>query len=439
MSRPSPTCPVDGTSSAIRWPMLSWRILDFSFDQLERYSNRPAIQHRHKDLLFNSRKLDIRLNTTLVDIDFEENGDVAALRLVRRDGTVLHVEVNNLVLACGGLETARQLLVAQRKHPGMFGGPAGPLGKFYMGHVTGEISDITFYNNRLEEGLSFYLDEDGTYIRRRLVPSPSVQSKHELSNIVFWPVVPPIFDASHRSGILSLLFLAMATKPIGRRLIAEVIRQKHAPADIRKWPHIENVLREMPRSASLGFSYFCKRYLADSRLPGFFLLNSSHRYGLSYHAEQLPNESSRVYLNGAIDKLGTPRLSIDFKFSEEDALPILRAHELLGDWLEKNGLGKIEYRQRKEETIERILAIASHGTHQIGLARMGECRNTGIVDRNLRSFDSRNLYLLSSAVFPSSGQCNPTLSIVALAVRLAEHLSRGEIIEKGKYTTAFAE
>ena len=65
----------------------------------------------------------------------------------------------------------------------------------------------------------------------------------------------------------------------------------------------------------------------------------------------------------------------------------------------------------------------SHGTHQIGTARMGATRADGVVDGDLRCFDAPNLFVASSAVFPTSGQANPTLSIIAFAVRLAEHLA----------------
>ena len=66
-----------------------------------------------------------------------------------------------------------------------------------------------------------------------------------------------------------------------------------------------------------------------------------------------------------------------------------------------------------------MLAQAKHGTHQIGTVRMGANRNEGVVDRNLRTFDSANLFVASTAVLPTSGQANPTLTAIALAMRLA--------------------
>jgi choline dehydrogenase-like flavoprotein len=68
-----------------------------------------------------------------------------------------------------------------------------------------------------------------------------------------------------------------------------------------------------------------------------------------------------------------------------------------------------------------ILGQAKHGAHQIGTIRMGTNRNDGVVDKNLRAFDSANLFVVSTAVLPTSGQANPTLTAIALAMRLAEH------------------
>lgn len=69
------------------------------------------------------------------------------------------------------------------------------------------------------------------------------------------------------------------------------------------------------------------------------------------------------------------------------------------------------------------MAQARHGTHQIGMVRMGTNARDGVVDGNLRSFDLPNLFVTSTAVLPTSGQANPTLTAMALAVRLANRLS----------------
>lgn len=406
---------------------LTRQISDDAFDpaRLERFSNDPAIQKHFARELAASQKVDIRLNSTLVDMLYED-GAIKHITVADKDGTCHDLPVSKLILACGGLESTRQLLALQAKEPQLFGGSDGPLGRNYMGHLIGEVADVTFSAADIDAAYDFFVDKHGTYARRRMVPSDATQTEHALPNISFWPVVPPVADPRHRNGILSMVCLAFAIPPLGRLLVAEAIRKRHIPAEIDWRAHIFNILRDLPATLAYVPLFFFKRYFSRYRLPGFFLRNSGHRYGLSYHSEQSPLPESRVRLSRTRDRLGLPQIEIDYRFARSDAEAIFRAHQHLGQWLTRTGLGKIEYRQPEAETVDAILALAGHGTHQIGTARMGATAETGVVDTNLRCFGVSNLYVASSAVFPTSGQCNPTLSIAAFAVRLAEHLAEGK-------------
>ncbi len=403
---------------------LTRQIIDNAFDpsRLERFSNEPAIQKHFTRELAASQKVDIRLNSTLVDMRYRD-GAIEQITVADKDGTRHNLPVSKLVLACGGLETTRQLLALQAGEPQLFGGSDGPLGRYYMGHLIGEVADVTFRSADIDAAYDFFVDKHGTYARRRLIPSDKTQTEHDLPNISFWPVVPPVADPRHRNGILSMVCLAFAIPPLGRLLVAEAIRKRHIPAGIDWRAHISNILRDLPATMAYVPRFFFKRYFSRYRLPGFFLRNGGHRYGLSYHSEQSPLPESRVKLGKTKDRLGLPQLEVDYRFARSDAEAIFRAHQQLAQWLTRTGLGKIEYRQPEAETVEAILALAGHGTHQIGTARMGDTVEAGVVDANLRCFDIDNLYVASSAVFPTSGQCNPTLSIAAFAVRLAEHLT----------------
>ena len=111
-----------------------------------------------------------------------------------------------------------------------------------MGHVNGTIADVVLENEALHAGLDFHVDGHGSYVRRRLVPSPETQAAERLTNVAFWPVVPEVANPSHRSGPLSATFLALSVGPLGRRLIAEPIRLKHVgPPPYDRLAHLGNV------------------------------------------------------------------------------------------------------------------------------------------------------------------------------------------------------
>lgn len=391
--------------------------------RLERFATVQAIQKAHASELAGSDLIDVRLNSTVVDLAFHD-GAVRAVTVSDKRGTRHQIAAKTVVLACGGLETTRQLLVLQKKHPDLFGGPGGPLGRYYMGHLIGEVADIVFASDALAEAYDFHVDAHGSYARRRFVPSDKAQRDNALLNVSFWPVVPPVADARHRSGLLSMVCLAFAIKPLGRLVVPEAIRKRHIPDRLAWGAHLVNILCDLPRTALGMAGFLVSRYVRRPPMPGFFFRNRVNRYGLSYHAEQSPQPDSRVRLSPEADRLGMPRLVVDYRFARKDAEAVLRAHRLLGDWLVRTGVGWLEYRQPEGETVDAILAIAAHGTHQIGTARMASTPDAGVVDADLKAFGVDNLYVASSAAFPTSGQCNPTLSIAAFSVRLAQHLSR---------------
>jgi choline dehydrogenase-like flavoprotein len=422
------------------FPIEGMRIADdrFSLTDIERSSNKPAFQKAHREMLASSPLIDIRLGSAVIDMKPLENGRISLVRVVDREGARRDVAVERVVVAAGGLESTRLLLSLQRRRAGLFGGPEGPLGRYYMGHIIGEIADVVFADARFEAAFDFALDGHGSWVRRRFVPSPQAQLRDNLPNMSFWPVVPPIADARHRSGPLSAVTLALSAPGVGRRIVPEAIRKRHLSGDVDIVAHARNVGADLPRTLVFLGRFAYRRYLSKHRIPGYFVRNRARRYGLAYSGEQSPNPDSRVTLTRETDRLGLPRLNIDYRVHREDAEAVARGHAALADWLAETGAGRIEYRQPDAANAEAVAERMGHGTHQIGTARMGYSRRAGVVDRDLRTFDCPNLFVLSSAVFPTSGQANPTLSIVAFAVRLAERLVRERAVGEPKIRTAVA-
>lgn len=396
----------------------------FTADALERWVNVQAAQVVHAEAIRHDPLLEVRTHATLIGTHFAENGTVDAIEVAHsRSGERVRVPVGMLVIAGGGLETARLLLAAQAEAPERFGGPDGALGRYYMGHLIGEIADIVFRDDEAATAFDFTIDAHGSYVRRRIAPTMETQLRHRLLNSAFWPVVPPVADPRHRSAILSMVYLGLSYQPFGQLLVAEAIRRRHVPArPAERLQHLRNVAAGLPSAVAFAADFLRRRH-ARVRLPGFFAHNPSHRYGLSFHAEQAPNRDSRVWLSGRRDRLGVPSLAIDLRFSDADVASLLATHDLMEGWLADTGLGRIEYRGPREERAAAVMRIAAHGTHQIGLARMGFNRREAVVDADCRTFDAPNLFLAGSAVLPTSSQANPTLTAIALSLRLADHLS----------------
>ena len=263
-----------------------------------------------------------------------------ALHLERRGHG--RVTAPAVVLAAGGNESTRLLLAEQRRDPGLFGGADGPLGRFYMGHVNGQIAEIELASAALDAGLDFHQDGQGSYVRRRLVPSEATQERERLTNVAFWPVVPPIADPAHRSGPLSAVFLALSAAPLGRRLIAEPIRLKHVgEPPYRRGRHLANLLRDRRTDARLRAVVPLEDQAgaaaaagAVPQEPGAALRARIPRRAPAAPGE--PADARHCHRPGR-----AARLRIDLRFSEADAEAVVRAHDALEAWLVRNRLGRL--------------------------------------------------------------------------------------------------
>jgi choline dehydrogenase-like flavoprotein len=395
-------------------------------DTLERWSNVPRIQKRHARALDERTDLLVALRSTVTGFRYRPDGGIAGLELHLEGEGRGELPAARVILAAGGNASTRLLLLEQEREPARFGGAGGPLGRFYMGHLSGQIADIVFESRALHDGLDYHVDAHGSYVRRRLVPAEATQVAEGLGNVAFWPVVPPIANPAHRSGPLSAVFLALSVAPLGRRLIAEPVRLKHVGAPpYRRGAHLKNVALDLARTLGFAPAFLWRNRVAQMRLPGFFLVNPARRYGLEYHAEQLPDRDSRLTLASTRDRLGQRRLRIDLRFSEADAALVLRAHVALEAWLARNRLARLDYYVDPEGRAAAVLANAKDGAHQVGTVRMGMSAADGVVDGRCRVFGTPGLYVVSTAVLPSAGQANPTLTAVQLGLRLADDLARG--------------
>jgi choline dehydrogenase-like flavoprotein len=116
-------------------------------------------------------------------------------------------------------------------------------------------------------------------------------------------------------------------------------------------------------------------------------------------------------------------LKIFYKISDEDVESVIKTHELLDQWLQKIGCGKLTFFYPKNELKNEILKMSKDGIHQSGTTRIAATKKDGVVDENLQVFGLKNVFVCSSSVFPVSGQANPTFFLGTFAVRLAHHLT----------------
>ena len=392
------------------------------FKNLERWMSNSNVMERYSSWLENSRSVTCLINTPVIGFEYCNQKKSIRNVLVKPDQTLRKIQARTVVLACGGVNTTRLLLNAQKSDPSLFGGLDGPLGRYYMGHIFGKIGELTLENPDDFSALTYNLDTDH-YSRKRLTFSSRAQTENKLPQITFTASNPAPFDANHKSGTFSAIWMVLAS-PIGKKLLSGPLRALYVgEGKTPIWPHVFNILRN-PISTLWGtLAVANQMFFKKPRTPTFFIKNRAATYPLYYHSEQIPDADNRITLSDEADDLGMYRAKIHFSFSHQDVHGIIAAHRLMKRKLEEVNFGSMSLLGELEDLETSIIEQANDGIHQIGSTRMSAAPESGVVDEHCKVHGMQNLYIASTSVFPTSGQANPTFTGVSLAFRLADHLS----------------
>lgn len=399
-------------------PMISgFSSRDFSDDSLERFSRPTDFGKRYGQRLRDSANVRVVLHANATHLQMDRSGErLQAVKIRSFEGNHFVVRAKLFVLACGGLETVRLLLASRDVHSQGVGNAYDQVGRYYMSHLAGTIGSLRF-----KPGVTVHhgydRGEGGVYCRRRLALRPEAQRRLGVGNFIARLHHPRITDPVHRSGALSLLYLAKPLVPY------EYAVRLHGDdeAGWRRWlAHLGNVLRDPLQVLAFSWQMTVRRSLVRRKFPSIIVKPRNNRFSLDFHAEQLPNGESRVSLCDSLDEFGVPKLRVDWRYCSDDVATVERALAALARALRDNDTGRFDYDRSTVE--QEMVRYGAYGGHHIGTARMASSARSGVVDERQRVHGVQNLYVSSAAVFPTSSQANPTLTIVALSLRLADHL-----------------
>jgi choline dehydrogenase-like flavoprotein len=336
-----------------------------------------------------------------------------AARSAREAGEGFSVRAGEVVLAGGGIETARLLMTSRQGERRGIGAASGWLGRGYMSHIHGVIARVRFRTGAPVIA-GYEQDAQGVFVRRRLRLSEWAQRRHELLNLYMLLDRPLLEDPAHGSALLSAAFLA--------KLVLQ--RGRGAPLGQGKFAlhraHLRNVLTGSTQVLSVLPSFARSRFLQKRRVPSLVVSPRSSEFHLYFQAEQVADRSAGLSLVDARDALGQRQVRLDFRVQRQDTDSVWRAHGLLDRDLRRQGLGELRYEDGAAERLSQAQAVLGH---HLGATRMSADPAHGVVDARCRVHGVRNLHVASASVLPTSSQANPTLTVVALALRLADQLA----------------
>lgn len=400
-------------------PIVPGLISEWLETTTERFSRPTNFWARYGEELTRARNTEVVTDAAVTGIRLtQDGGRVDHLEVTGPGGARRMVRARDYVIAAGGLETTRLLLASNDVMPEGIGNGGGWLGRGYMCHLAATFGEIAFSGDARSIGFDYERDAEGIYIRRRLALTEAAQQKLRAMNFTARLHIADANDPAHGDPVLSLIFLAaFAVKYEYSRGAREADRS--LPVMVR---HLANIARHPVRLAHFIATWGSRRYLSDRRIPSIALSSARNIYPIEFHSEQAPNPDSRVMLGEDCDALGMRRLRVDWRTTPLDFHTIRESYRLMQRELERTGTGRLTF---DDENLEaQVLKAGAYGGHHSGTTRMAASERHGVVDGDCRVHGVDNLFVASSAVLPTSSQANPTLTILALALRLGDHLEK---------------
>jgi choline dehydrogenase-like flavoprotein len=344
-----------------------------------------------------AQNLSVYLHANALRFDASDNGKVAQqLHVgVLPDGR-FKVQARIYILAAGGIENARLLLLSESEAGIGLGNERGLVGRFFMLHL--EYAGGAIFLTDPYADLAFQTGENGARFSR-LGGSRRFVSYVSLSD-----------ETKRQLKLPNTRWRFQYPRILEVDALMRLIQRSGHGADLLH--DLTSVIKKFPEIAT----YITRRIVYGRNKPPAPMASVP----LNCTSEQMPNRDSRIGLGEDLDVFGLRKVVVDWRLTSEDRRGMATAHALLEAELVRAGFGQL--RSTVPEDDSEWQSDMRGDQHHMGTTRMQRDPNMGVVDENCRVHGTANLYVAGSSVFPTGGTFNPTLTIVALALRLADHV-----------------
>lgn len=403
--------------------------LDYQSESWERYLSRPIqfpdaelettmfqfgpsgiFANEYRKDLEAAENVDVYLNANVVKLEATDNaGTVKAVKVAALSGQTYMINARVVVLAAGGIENARLLLQSNDVATAGLGNLNDVVGRYFMDHPlirTGLLfpndpsafKTTALYDMRYVEGLT---------VMGKMTFTQEARRQKELLGIS--AMLMPRTSHQHSPAHLALRELRQSVRerrPLRRpplKLLGEVVTH----ADDLVQDFYKHRVRKDPLYPSLSRGGWSK--VNDNQ-------NTFDKFEVLSQTEQSPDPNNRVVLSERRDRLGSNRPKVQVRWTDFDKANLNRAQTMLVREFAASGFGRLEL-----ENMDNSVAMSTH--HNMGTTRMHADPRKGVVDANGKVHGLSNLFATGGSVFPTGGYANPTLTMIALAVRLADHLT----------------
>jgi choline dehydrogenase-like flavoprotein len=335
---------------------------------------------KYKDTIVNAKNIHLYTYANVVDIETNENvSNVKQVTVKNYAGKQHKVRAKYFIIACCAIQNARILLSANKQASKGLGNNYDNVGRYFMEHLEIKSSDLWLAD---PADVKLYMIEFGvTKARAELAISERAQFEHKILN-----------------GTTSFTPLELA---------------QNRPAFIEVWTDekdaMEKTIKKLgKRNEKSGVINMPKGFKA---------------YQLFTRMEQAPNPSSRITLDTEKDSLGMPRAILNWELTSLEKNSLRKINEIIGEEVGRASIGRVRlYDYLEEEKDATWPSFTGGGWHHMGTTRMSDDPKQGVVDVNCKVHGIDNLYMAGSSNYVTAGAVNPTLTLIALTIRLSDHL-----------------
>jgi choline dehydrogenase-like flavoprotein len=343
-----------------------------------------------------SRNVSALLHATVTDIRLAAaHQSVESIEVGYGTRPRQRITARQFVLCAGGIESARLLLASNKQIRSGLGNEFDQVGRYFQDHPNACTARVLTRDPvRLQRQFAM-LRRSGVRHWPKLALSEAAQRHFEVlnGNANFYYEYAEGSTATQLKRVLELA----RTRKLGTELVS---------CSARLLSRSGELLREFGRWRFKG--------QAPVFRPTSIFLRA--------FTEQQPDSENRVALSEQTDSLGVPKPRIHWRISDLELRTLRLVTRLVKEEVERLRLGELviePWLEGAEQPPEQSIRDAYH---HAGTTRMSRDRKSGVVDTECRVHGISNLYVVSGSVFPTSGYANPTLTIIALALRAARTL-----------------
>ena len=373
------------------WTVAEWQrrdstLVPFALDpkvawsKMWQFSTPARFGTLYRDAIVSARDVHLYTHANVVEIHANESVTaVDGLRVRTLDGKEHRVTARRYVLACSTIQNPRLLLASNRRAPAGLGNGNDLVGRFFMEHLEMPSGNLVTLGTAPPSIRLYDFVFGRTKARAELALTPARQRQEQILNATIALEAAPLANAGQST-------FQWATPDV----------VEHMRTD---------------------------RVVPDSATPA--VPTVPRTFHLLTRQEQAPNPASRVTLSAERDALGMPRARLDWRLTPLDRRSFRGFYDALGRELGRAGIGRLQMNDWVMEAADAPWPKSlGGGWHHMGTTRMHPDPSQGVVDANQRVHGIGNLYVAGASVYPTAGCVNPTLTLVALTLRLSDHLRR---------------